>query len=520
MKLSDAVYGNLLEKNFEKALSVQNRYSFINANIFPILSKDEMELLNGFEQNCSKLVPDAHENKNDVYPMFPKLGEHRMIQRMNPFDGFEGSTKAQMLLSMATVQIGPQIDMAVVASGILVGNSLFHNPKRTDIQQKALEEIYKGTKVGGIGITEPERGSDAVNMQLMAKIAENGDITYNGTKIYTTNGAVADYLTTYGVTDETDPRRTMMLTLFIPDQDTGIVRERLAIPAAPAVGIAKVQYNGVTVNKERMVAPPGEGYKRLFRGLTPERIAIIGSSIAGVWGALSHGAIFSQIRSQFGKPLFKYQGITHVLGDIYAKAAAYTAFAFQIADFYDKKIAAKIHHGETPDQVDEGSVAVMASQGKYLAAKFAHDAAYEIVQTMGGRGALDEAGSNNGISQGENVSRISEVVGGHRNVQLMIMEMGLRGTTAMSLSPFIDKAKKEARKYGEKMTEMVANKAIALLASDGDKLGDAKAPLENCLAKLKEAKESKNFIELEAYAKALPKLFADASKAAYIAKKG
>jgi len=522
MKLKDTVIGSLLEKNYEKALSLGNKYSFLNANLMPLLSKEENDLFMEMQKVCKDLLPECNQNLDDVYAIFPKLGEKGMMQRMNtdPFTGVHGSVKHQMLLAMANNFMSPEVDMAVTASGILVGNSLYHNPKRTDIQNKALEEIWKGTKVGGIGITEMERGSDAVNMQTMAKINDDKSITYNGTKIYTTNGAVADYLTTYGVLDETDPRRTMMLTLFIPDEDKGITRNRLAIPAARGVGIAKVVYDNVTVSADRMVAPPGEGYKRLFRGLTPERIAIIGTCIAGAWGALAHGTIYSQIRSQFGKPLFKYQGITHVLGDIYAKTSAYTAFAFQIADFYDKKIATKIHAGEAPDAMDEGTVAIMAAQGKYLTAKFAHEAAYEIAQTMGGRSAICEDGSNNTINRGENISRISEVVGGHRNVQLMIIEMGLKGTTAMTIAPFTDKAKKEARKYGEKMTEMVAAKAEALLAADGDKLGDAKAPLEGCLAKLKAAKESKNFIELEAYAKALPKLFADASKAAYIAKKG
>jgi alkylation response protein AidB-like acyl-CoA dehydrogenase len=339
-------------------------------------------------------------------------------------------------------------------------------------------------------------------------------ITYNGMKIYTTNGAVADYFTTYGVTDISDPRRTMALTLFLRG-DEGVTSERLHIPAARGVGIAKVTYNNAKVGPERLVAPPGEGYKRLFRGLTPERISIIGSSIAGIWGALAHGVLYSQVRTQFGKPLFKYQGISHVLSDIYAKAAAYTAFAFQIADFYDRKVASKIHHGEKPDAMDEGTVAIMAAQGKYLTAKYAHEAAYEIVQTMGGRGALDEPGSGNGINRGENLSRISEVVGGHRNIQLMIIEAGLKATTAMALAPMLDKSKKESRKEQAEMVELLLKKADDMLASSADKMGDAKAPLETVVSKLKAAITDKNKIEMEAYGKALPDAIGAAGKAIY-----
>jgi len=169
--------------------------------------------------------------------------------------------------------------------------------------------------------------------------------------------------------------------------------------------------------------------------------------------------------------------------------------------------------------MDEGTVAIMAAQGKYLTAKMSHEAAYEVVQTMGGRGALDEAGSNNGISQGENVSRISEVVGGHRNVQLMIIEMGLRGTTAMSVQPYIDKSMKELRKEGEKITEINLKKAEEMLAKDADKMGEIKPVLENCVKKLRAAIESKNKVEMEGYAKALPKLAGIAGKNISQAKK-
>ena len=97
-----------------------------------------------------------------------------------------------------------------------------------------------------------ERGSDSVNMRTVGSINADGSITYNGTKIYTTNGAVADYFSTYGVTDITDPRGSMMLTLFARG-DEGLSTERLQIPAAQGVGIAKVNYDHVMVPADRMI---------------------------------------------------------------------------------------------------------------------------------------------------------------------------------------------------------------------------------------------------------------------------
>ena len=138
IKLSEAVYGNLLEKNYNKALSLGNRYSFINSNIFPLLNKEEIDLFSGFQDVCKKLVKDV--NVDDAYTILPKLGEHYMLQRMNTYDGVVGSCKRQLLLNMAVGGLAPEVDMAMTASSILVGNSLYHNPDRTDMQEKALKD--------------------------------------------------------------------------------------------------------------------------------------------------------------------------------------------------------------------------------------------------------------------------------------------------------------------------------------------------------------------------------------------
>ncbi len=517
IKLSDAVFGNLLEKNYNKALSLGNRYSFINSNIFPLLNKEEIDLFSEFQDICKKLVKDV--NVEDAYTILPKLGEHYMLQRMNTYDGVVGSCKRQLLLNMAVNGMAPEVDMAMTASSILVGNSLYHNPDRTEVQEKALKEIYRGTAVGGIGITEPEHGSDAVNMKTVGSIADNGDVTYNGTKIYTTNGAVADYFSTYGVTDISNPRRTMMLTLFKRD-DPGLNVERLHIPAAAGVGIAKVTYDNVTVPKDRMLAAPGVGYRRLFRGLTPERFAITAGTVAGLWQALATGTIYTQLRHQFGKPLFKYQGISHVLSDTYSELSAYTAFTIQIADFYDKKIGSKIHKGETPNAMDEATAAILAAQGKYLTARMSHRATYEIVQLMGGRGAIDEPGSNNMINRGENISRLMEVLGGHRNIQRMIIEMGLKASTAMAIGSNIKKAKRQQGKVVDNITQLTLARAEKMLSEETAFLPEEeKTALNTAITKLKAAVETKNKIEMAAYARALPKVLSKAGKAVYKAKK-
>ena len=170
--------------------------------------------------------------------------------------------------------------------------------------------------------------------------------------------------------------------------------------------------------------------------------------------------------------------------------------------------------------MDEGSAAIMAAQGKYLTAKLSHHAAYEIVQMCGGRGAIDEPGSNNAINRGENISRLMEVVGGHRNIQLMIVEAGIKAGTMMAISGNIQKAKRNERKVQKEIVELYMGRADKLLAGDSTYLSEpTKIELTRILSKLRAAIESKDKIEQAAYSKALPKVLSKAGKEIYKAKK-
>ncbi len=103
---------------------------------------------------------------------------------------------------------------------------------------------------------------------------------------------------------------------------------------------------------------------------------------------------------------------------------------------------------------------------------------------MGGRGAISENGSNSIVSRLENLSRMSEVIAGHRNIQLMIVESGMKSTSAEALTEQIDANKKASQKDDAQMIQLILEKADRMIASEEDatNMGDAKEPLEaHCL---------------------------------------
>ncbi len=395
-------------------MSLENVFKIFNDNVFSMLNEEEREYCHKLQEFCLDLNPRIDKSK-DVYGLLPELGKHGYIQRINQWRDFKPvGMKKEILLGAHISILDPQLELARLASGILCGNPTFHYYQYGggyDTALKIQDELLSGQKVGCIGITEPERGSDAVNLTTICTKTDDGAI-FNGEKVYTTNGPSADYFCCYGVYDETNPRDTMVQAIIA--REFGVKTERLKITSVPRVHIAHTILDNVFVPKDYILADDGLGYKRLFEGLVPERLSIMGSGIGICWAGLIYGIIYTNLRKQFGKPVIRYQGVGYGLADLLAKSNAATALALQAATVYDEKIL----FTEEPSKEAEKWVAAISSQGKYYVARLTHDVCYEVQQHMGGISITD----NTPVDELVDVSKIEEVIGGSRNIQLLLIQ--------------------------------------------------------------------------------------------------
>ena len=395
-------------------ISLENVFKIFNDNIFPMLNDEERAYCNDLQTFCLELQPKIDKSK-DVYVLFPELGKHGYMQRINKWRDFTPyGMKKEILLGTHLSLLDPQLELARLASGILCGNPTFHyysHGGTGDTIQKVQDELMSGLKIGAIGITEPERGSDAVNLTTVATKTDDG-IIYNGEKVYTSNGPKADYICAYGVYNTEDPRSTMVQAMI--KREFGVKTERLKINSVPRVHIAHTIFNNVKIPKEYILADNGLGYTRLFEGLVPERLGIMGSGIGVCWSGLIYGIIYTNLRTQFGKPVIRYQGVGYGLADLLTKATAATSLALQAATIYDEKIL----FADKPSKEAEKWVASISSQGKYYTAKLTHEICYEVQQHMGGVSVTD----NTPVDELVDVSKIEEVIGGARNIQLLLIQ--------------------------------------------------------------------------------------------------
>ena len=405
------------DKILEK-MTLSNVYKIFNDNILPMLKDEEKEFCKDVQNFCLELEPKIDKSK-DVYVLFPELGKNGYMQRVNPWNDIKPyGMKKELLLTIILSMLDPELDAARFTSSVLCGNATFHyfqHGGTFDKIHSIQDELMQGKKVGSLCITEPQRGSDSVNMTTTCTKTDD-NIIYNGEKVYTTNAPKADYLCCYGVYDEEHPRQTMVQSMI--KREFGFETRRLKISSVPRVHIAHTIMNNVKVPKEYILADDGDGYVRLFEGLVPERLGIMGSGIGICWGGLIYGIIYTNLRKQFGQEVIKFEGVGFGLADLLSKATAATSLALQVATIYDEKIL----FAEKPSKTAEKWVAGVSSQGKYLVTKLTHEICYEVQQQMGGISVTD----NTPVDEYADVSKIEEVIGGARNIQLFIIQNLLR----------------------------------------------------------------------------------------------
>ncbi len=407
----------LLEDEILDIMKLENQFGVFNNNMMMLLDDEDKAYVEEIQSLCieqeEKIGGINGHNNDDYYDWFEWAGKHGLINRSNEYphrSDLRTGMKAELLRCWTMDIFNPQFNMAMGASSLCINPIAHHNNDQESLV-KDLQDLLDGKKIGCIGITEPKQGSDAVNMKVKAEKADGGYVI-NGVKCYTTNGPKADMCAVYAVLNEEDPRSTMVQGISHKDWDRGFKAERIGIPSVSKVHIGKTIFEDAFIPEEYMTGGPGEGYHILFEGLVPERIGIAATNVGQMWGAFSLASLYSTVRQQFKSKILLHQAVgMSVLAKYHSRLTSITMALLKLAEAYDAK--GDELAGISPFM---NPFVAMASQMKEYAASLVHDLTYECMHAMGGTGVTDQ--TKMPIIQG--VSEIAEVVGGTRNVQLLI----------------------------------------------------------------------------------------------------
>ncbi|TFG22198.1 MAG: acyl-CoA dehydrogenase [Promethearchaeota archaeon] len=409
----------ILDSKIKEKLSTRNIYEILNNFIIPLITKEEQEFLVELEDFLLKEVEPKIDLTKDVYELFPILGKKNYIQRLNKYgDLDEYGMRYEILLAMAISIIDPELDLARVVSGVIFSNPLFQYGNNDHILE-ILDEVMSGKKIGCICITEKKHGSDAVNMKTKIDDYNKDYLVLNGEKVYTTNGSIADYYVVYGVSNIADPRGTMS-QIIVEKEFEGVETHRLGIQSIPRVEVGQIIFKDVKIPKENILGGKGQGYKNLFSGLVAERDAIIGSSLGISWLTAITALIYTNFREQFSQPIYNFQAVSFPITKLFTELMAVTDFGIRTATEYEKTL-------KYPDETKFIKYNAAFSSGtKFLASNLAYRISYETQQLCGGIAFTD----NLKIDKALEVSKVQEIIGGARNIQLYLVSKAIKEIVA------------------------------------------------------------------------------------------
>lgn len=236
-------------------------------------------------------------------------------------------------------------------------------------KQKYLPKLASAGWIGAWGLTEPNTGSDAMNMKCTVR-KDGGEWVINGTKSWITHGKSSDVAVVIARTGELRDSRGM--SAFIVERGTpgfsgGKKENKLGMRASET---AEMIFDNCRIPAENMLGNEGEGFIQSMKVLDGGRISIAALSLGIAKGAYDAALKYSQERHQFDQPIASFQGVSFKLADMHTNIAAAELLTMQAADMKNKHLP----------------MTQQAAMAKYYASEIAVKTADDAVQIFGGYG--------------------------------------------------------------------------------------------------------------------------------------
>ena len=200
----------------------------------------------------------------------------------------------------------------------------------TDEQkQRWLPAMAAGEAIGCFGLTESQGGSDPANMKTHAK-RDGSDWIINGSKMWITNGTIADVALVWATTD--DGVRGFLVDKGTPGFDAPEIDNKMSMRASVTSALF---FDNVRVPAESML-PDVVGLKGPLSCLTQARYGIAWGPIGAAQACLSELLEFTATRVLFGRPLAHTQSIQERLADMARRITAAQLIALRLGRIKDE----------------------------------------------------------------------------------------------------------------------------------------------------------------------------------------
>lgn len=354
------------------------------------LDPDQQTILDEADKfSRNELYPLAERmDRDEWWPegVFEKIGAQGYLGITVPeeFGGSGLDFFTSGLVCQAMARWNYALSLSWIAHENLCLNNIYRNAN-DDLRRKYLPDLCSGKAVGALGLTEPGAGSDALGSMRTTARRDGGHYVLNGSKMFITNGPIADTLLVYA---KTAPERGAHgISAFIVERTfPGFrVAQKLVKMGFRGSQTGELVFADCRVPAENLVGTENVGVAVVMSGLDLERAVISPICVGIAERALELAIDYAKTREQFGKPLSEFQMIQSKIADMYVWVETMRTLCYRVlAEANDLEVGAG----------GRGEIHALTAASLMYTANTVNSVLNEALQIFGGYGYMWESEIN------------------------------------------------------------------------------------------------------------------------------